>query len=189
VAAVLVCASQSDTLLAHGTEARRVVVLPWPKPHITRVLGANRSELGLNGSKAPEQPVTIAGRSCLFGDLVAFDVDDGYAFDIDEAVDVTVTYAPDRTQPFTIAWDRNGGDGFGMSPPVPPEPGAPLRTATAHLERARFAGLGILNTDLAVATSARPSSAQAQLENLGLVAIAGLALAIARGRRTRCGPR
>jgi hypothetical protein len=148
--ALLVSASHPPTLRAHGTEARRVVVLPWPKDRITRVLGANRSELGLNGSKAPEQLLTVAGKSCIFGDLFAFDIDDRYAFDIDEPVDVTITYAPERTQPFTIAWDKNGGDGFGTSTPVTPEPGAPLRTATARLERARFAGLGILNTDLAV---------------------------------------
>jgi hypothetical protein len=150
IVAALGCASQSATLRAHGTEARRVALLSWPKTHITRVLGTNRSELGLNGSKAPEQMMTIAGKSCVFGDLIAFDVDDRYGFDIDEPVDVTVTYAPDRTQPFTVAWDKNGGDGYGMSSPVTPEAGAPLRTATVRLERARFAGLGILKTDFAV---------------------------------------
>ena len=76
-------------LQAHGTEARRVVSLSWPKDRISRVLAANRSELGLNGSKAPEQTLTVDGRACLFGDLFAFDVDDHYAFDIDEPVDVT----------------------------------------------------------------------------------------------------
>jgi hypothetical protein len=137
-------------LHAHGTEARRVVALSWKKDRITRVLGANRSELGLNGSKAPEQLISVAGRSCLFGDLFAFDIDDQYAFDIDEAVDVTFSYAPERTQPFRVGWDQNGGDGYGLSEAITPEPGATLRQTTVRLERARFAGLGILNTDLAV---------------------------------------
>ena len=137
-------------LRAHGTEARRVVVLKWTRNHITRTLGTNRSELGLNGSKAPEQMLTIGGQSCVFGDLFAFDVDDRYAFDIDEPVDVEVTYAPDRTQPFVVAWDRNGGDGYALSKEIAPEPGAALRKATVRLERARFAGLGILKTDFAV---------------------------------------
>ena len=145
------CASQSANVRAHGTEARRVVILDWKAEHITRVLGANRSELGLNGSKAPEQMVTAGGRPCVFGDLLAFDVDDRYAFDVDEAVDVTVTYAPERTQPFRIAWDKNGGDGFGVSDEIQPESGGALRQATVTLERARLAGLGILNTDMAVA--------------------------------------
>ncbi|MEX2272685.1 MAG: CehA/McbA family metallohydrolase [Vicinamibacterales bacterium] len=137
-------------LKAHGTEARRVVVLSWPKDRITRVLGANRSELGLNGSKAPEQTFTIDGRTCLFGDLFAFDIDDRYAFDIDEDVDVTVTYAPERTQPFRVAWDQSGGQGFAVSDVVTPEPGALLREATIRLPRARFAGFGIEKTDMAV---------------------------------------
>jgi hypothetical protein len=150
VLAGLLGAGQTVGLRAHGTDARRVVVLAWKKDRITRVLGANRSELGLNGSKAPEQMMAIGGQSCLFGDLFAFDVDDRYAFDLDEPVDVTVTYAPERTQPFTVAWDKNGGDGFGISREITPEPGALLRKATVRLERARFAGLGILKTDLAV---------------------------------------
>jgi hypothetical protein len=149
--AAVVSGGHVATLRAHGTEARRVVSLSWKRDHITRVLDANRSELGLNGSKAPAQMMTIGGQSCLFGDLFAFDVDDRYAFDIDEAVDVTVTYAPERTQAFAIAWDRNGGDGYGVSKEISPEAGATLRSSTVRVDRARFAGLGILNTDLAVA--------------------------------------
>jgi hypothetical protein len=145
-----VCAEHTIDLRAHGTEARRVVVLKWDRNHISRVLGTNRSELGLNGSKAPEQMLTIGGQSCIFGDLFAFDIDDRYAFDIDETIDVEVTYAPERTQLFTVAWDKNGGDGYGLSKEIAPEPGATLRKTTVRLERARFAGLGILKTDLAV---------------------------------------
>jgi len=150
LAIALLCAAAGITLSAHGTEARRVVELAWKRDHISRTLAANRSELGLNGSKAPEEQVTIDGRSCIFGDLFVFDVDDGFAFDIDEDVDVTVTYAPDRTRPFSVAWDRNGGDGYGVSKEISPEPGANLRNATVRLDRARFAGLGLLKTDLAI---------------------------------------
>src|SRR5262249_13793836 len=80
------------------------------------------------------------------------------------------TYAPDRTQPFTVAWDRNGGDGYGLSKEIAPEQGAPLRAATVRLDRARFAGLGILKTDLAVGAR-------------GGIALCDLA--IARSRATR----
>jgi hypothetical protein len=144
-------AGGSLPLRAHGTEARRVELLSWTRDRIVRVIGANRSELGLNGSKVATETRTIAGRSCLFGDLFAFDVADHYAFDIDEAVDVTITYAPDFTQPFTVAWDRNGGDGFGRSQEMPSERGMPLRQSTVRMERARLAGLGIMKTDFAVA--------------------------------------
>lgn len=136
---------------AHGTEARRVEILSWTKDHITRVIGANESEMGLNGSKAPTELKTIEGRLCLFGDLFAFDVDDRYAFDIDEPVDVTLTYAPEFTQPFAVAWNQNGGDGYGRSMQMTPERGSTFRQATVRLERARLAGFGIRNTDFVVA--------------------------------------
>jgi hypothetical protein len=141
----------TTALRAHGTEARRVELVSWTRERIVRVVSANRSELGINGSKVPSQIRTIGGRSCLFGDLFAFDVEDGYAFDIDEPVDVTLTYAPEYTQPFTVAWDRNGGDGFGRSNEIQPERGAPFRQTTVRFERARLAGFGILKTDFAVA--------------------------------------
>src|SRR5262245_14657873 len=147
---IAACALSTSEAGAHGTEARRVVDLPWTREHLTRVLGANRSELGLNGSKAPERLVTVNGQACVFGDLFAFDVDDRYAFDIDEPVDVMVTYAPEHTRPFTVAWDRNGGDGFALSKEIAPEPGAALRTTTVRMDRARFAGLGIQHTDFAI---------------------------------------
>jgi hypothetical protein len=150
VIAAALAANVAVDVGAHGTEARRVVALSWTRDHITRVVGANRSELGLNGSKSPEQMMTIGGQSCVFGDLFAFDIDDRYAFDVDEPVDVTITYAPERTQPFTVAWDKNGGEGYGTSAEIAPEPGATLRQASVRLDRARFAGLGILKTDLAV---------------------------------------
>ena len=146
----LVAVRDVPELSAHGTEARRVVALTWPKDRITRVLDVNRSELGVNGSKVATTLKTIGGRSCLYGDLFAFDVDDRYAFDVDESVDVTVVYAPDITQPFTVAWDQNAGNGYGVSELVRPEPGAELRQVTIHMDRARFAGQGILGTDLAV---------------------------------------
>src|SRR6185295_13398532 len=140
----------SILLTAHGRDARYIESVSWKKAHITRVLAASRSELGLSGGKRKVQMKTVDDKSCAVGNLLAFDVDDGYAFDIDEPVDVTVTYAPERTQAFTVAWDKNGGDGYGLSREIAPEPGAALRHVTVRLERARFAGQGILKTDLAV---------------------------------------
>ena len=140
----------SASLAAHGSEARLVRELAWKKPRIARALAVNRSELGLSGSKVPAEVQTIAGQPCVVGPLVALDVDDQFAFDIDEAVDVTLTYATPMTTPFTVAWDRNGGDGYGVSTEITPSPGAGPHTVTLRLDRARFAGQGILKTDLAV---------------------------------------
>jgi hypothetical protein len=140
----------SESIGAHGSEARLVRELAWKRPRIARALAVNRSELGLSGSKVPAEVQTIAGQSCVVGPLIAFDVDDQVAFDIDEAVDVTLTYATPMTTPFTVAWDRNGGDGYGVSTEIAPSAGAGPHTVTLRLDRARFAGQGILKTDLAV---------------------------------------
>jgi hypothetical protein len=138
-------------LNAHGRDARYIENVSWNKDHFTRVFAASRSELGLSGGKRKLQMKTVDDKSCAVANLLAFDVDDGYAFDIDEPVDVTVTYAPElTTMPFAVAWDKNGGDGYGVSTDVKPDPGASTRRVTLRLDRVRFAGQGILKTDLAV---------------------------------------
>ena len=135
---------------AHGSEARYVVELEWTTDNIARTFGVSRSELGIGGRKTPFEIRAIGDRSCVVGPLVALDVDDGFAFDIDEPVDLTVTYAPDLTAPFRVGWNRSGGDGIGRSELIEPEPGATFRQVTLTLDRARFAGQGTKGTDLAI---------------------------------------
>src|SRR5262249_50075518 len=111
--AVAIAASLSVLLGAHGRDARYVDPVAWQKPHIARALAASRSELGLSGSKLRLDTKQVGESRCAVGSLFAVDVDDSYAFDIDEPVDITVTYAPElTTAPFAVAWDRNGGDGY-----------------------------------------------------------------------------
>ena len=138
-------------LRAHGRDARYVDPLPWKRDHFSRALAVSRSELGLSGSKQKVAMKTVDGRSCAVGSLFAFDVDDAYAFDIDEPVTVTVTYAANlTTAPFAVAWDRNGGDGYGISTDIEPDRSVALGRVTLRLDRARLAGQGILKTDIAV---------------------------------------
>src|SRR4051794_7625087 len=151
-ALTLAAAGMIATLGAHGRDARYIDEIAWKKPNFTRVFAANRSELGLSGSKVRVKTETVDGKACIVGSLVAFDVDDEYAFDIDEPVTLSVTYAPAlSTSAFAIAWDKNGGEGYGLSPDMTPEPGAPLRRVEITLERARLAGQGVAQADLAVA--------------------------------------
>jgi hypothetical protein len=150
--ALVVAAAVGETLVvAHGRDARYVQDIAWKKDHFTRVFAASRSELGLSGAKRKLEMKTVGETSCAVANLVALDVDDRYAFDVDEPVDVAVTYAPDlTTTPFAVAWDKNGGDGFGVSTDIKPDAGAPLRRVTLRLDRARLANQGILKSDLAV---------------------------------------
>ena len=138
---------------AHNPEARYVEPMPWHKERFSKVLAMGYSELGLDVDQARAQMKMIGGKACIVGSVVGFDVDDNYAFDIDEPVQLTVTYAPElTTSPFAIVWNKNGGNGQGRIN-VRTEPGETLRTVTVTLERARFAGAGTLGIDLAVGIS------------------------------------
>jgi hypothetical protein len=150
-----VCLALSPLLIdvavvsGHGSEARYVELVPWTKPRIGHTYALSYTELGVGASRAMLNMRTVADRQCAAGATLAFDVDDRYAFDIDETVSVTLTYAPAYSKPFTIYWDANGGEGLGRAA-VDVEPGAPLRTVTVRLERARFAGQGTRAVDLAI---------------------------------------
>lgn len=135
-------------------EARYIEPVPWEKEHITKVIGLGYPELGMEMDVAHSEMRMIDGRNCVVGNMVSFDVDDDYAFDIDEPVGVTLTYAPEHTTAatFQVIWDRNGGDGHGRLT-VDVEPGAGFRSTTVTLDRARLAGLGAQQTDFAIGVS------------------------------------
>ena len=156
---------------AHGSEARYVVELEWTRDNIARTFGVSRSELGIGGRKTPFEIREIGDRSCVVGPLIALDVDNGFAFDIDEPVDLTETYAPELTAPFRVGWNRSGGDGIGRSEPIEPEPGATFRQVTLTLDRARFAGQGTKGTDLAIGGRGGMALCDVELARSGTTAV------------------
>jgi len=132
-------------------DARYSAPLSWKKPQIARAFALGYTDLGVNGRGASEVK-TIDGQSCVVGPTVGFDVQDGYAFDVDEPVDLTLTYVPAQTtaQTLTVMFDKNAGDGRGAIEVKPERTGATAR-AMVRLERARFAGQGAQGTDFAIA--------------------------------------
>ena len=150
LAATVWLAAGDTTVEAHGSEARYVEVAPWERERIPRVLAVSRSELGTPGTRRTMEVVDVEGRSCLVGALFALDVDDDYAFDVDEPVTLTLTYATGLTTPFVVGWDRNGGEGVGVTDEIAPAPGGAFASTTLTLDRARFAGRGVAGTDFAV---------------------------------------
>ena len=139
---------------AHGTEARFVQEVDWPKRRIAHTYGLSYSELGLGAYRNGIEMRTVDGRQCVEGGLIGFDIDDDYGFDVDESVTVTLTYATAFTNPFVVVWDQNGGNSLGRSEEVQPETGGPLRTITLTLDRARLAGQGTRGVDIAVGSRA-----------------------------------
>jgi hypothetical protein len=150
-AAAAIAVLSSIHLDAHGTEARYVELFQWKKPHISRVFGVATAGLGVPSfSRQTVQMRMIENKACLVGNVVAFDVDNEYAFDVDEPVTLTLTYAPQLSTAFVVGWDKSGDTGIGLTAPIEPEPGAALRTVTLTLDRARLAGQGTQGTDIAV---------------------------------------
>lgn len=136
---------------SHGNEARMVEFLNWKKiPNIARVFGANRSHLeGSPSGTVRPQIRMVEGQSCIVGQVIGFDVDDRYAFDIDEPVELSVTYATAYTSPFVIGWDKSGGNGAGAIE-ITPQPGPVFTTAKVTLDRARLAGQATQGADIAL---------------------------------------
>jgi len=150
-----------QTVHAHGSEARYVEILKWDKPNFQQIFASNRSHLeGMpsNWVEATPSIQQIDGKSCLVGQLFGFNVDDKYAFDIDESVKLTLTYATEYTTPFIIGWDKNGGNGAGLID-MAPEKSGKFTTVTLDLERARFAGQATQGADIAMAAKALGSMA------------------------------
>jgi hypothetical protein len=138
---------------AHGTEARYVEIVQWPKENITKIFGTNRTYFeGAEGRTKPIQKTTIDGKSCVVGDIVAFDIDDKLGFDIDETVKLTLTVAAEYTTPFVVGWDMSGGSGQGVTPELTPPTGGGFKDMVVTLDRARFAGQGTQGSDVAIAS-------------------------------------
>ena len=153
LAALLAATSLGAPAVAHNVEARYIQPLPWQLPHFSRIYGMGYAELGHDFDVSHTQMKTIAGRRCAVGNMVAFDVDTAFAYDIDEPVELTVTYAPGSTTgPLMVQWNQNGGVGRGEAR-IKVEPGATFRTATLTLDRARFAKFGTRGVDLAISTA------------------------------------
>ncbi|HEY6125980.1 MAG TPA: CehA/McbA family metallohydrolase [Steroidobacteraceae bacterium] len=156
-AALLGCAaalaSLSGSALGHGNEARYVDIMNWKKDRITKVFVTNESHFDSLKYRAsfPGRVEMVEGESCVISDLVALDVDDKYAFDIDETVSVTLTFATNYTAPFVVGWDKSGGSAQGLTEiDVKPDLAKKFSSVTLKLDRARFAGQGVQGSDLAV---------------------------------------
>jgi hypothetical protein len=148
---VLVAVLGIVVVAADGDDARYSSPLAWKKDRFTRVLALGYTDLGMNG-RGPTEVRSVGGETCLVGPTVGFDVDDRYAFDIDETVQVSISYVPELTtaQALVVLFDKNAGDGRGSVEIVPERAGA-RASATVDLPRARLAGQGAQGVDLAIA--------------------------------------
>jgi len=133
---------------AHGT-----VVIDWPTPHVRRVLSSGYGDSF--GTEAwarrgfPEQ-VEVEGRQCVRGTWFLFDVDDEFAFDIDEPVTLELTFDRQQSAGLFVSWDQNV-----VAENIRridfPATDTRLHTQTIVLDRARFANRGESGSDFTIA--------------------------------------
>ena len=90
----------------HRAEARYIEPLPWKLAHFSRVYAMGYAELGHDLDVSHAEMKNIAGRLCAVGNLVAFEVDSKFAYDIDEPVELALTYSPEFRRP--ARWPCNG---------------------------------------------------------------------------------
>lgn len=130
------------SLRAHAVEPSGIERLPWQTDQIARAYStAWRGRV-----------VEIAGRRCIQGRVLLFDVHDALAYDIDEDVDLTLEVAgvgasrPD----VLLIYEKNGqGPATRQLEFSPPTPGG-TTIAQVRLERARFANDGAADSDFSI---------------------------------------
>ncbi len=151
-AVALLLAWAASQALAH-TNPLGLVEIHWPMPNVGRTLsGGYPDSLGLFAFPRRELPTVheIDGRRCVEASFIALDVDDAFAFDIDETVELELELDSEATGTIMLSYDRSGRS-EAVSEIAPPERAAGRwRREVITLERARFANRGMGGTDIAL---------------------------------------
>lgn len=148
--ALLTMAVYTPLLLAHGTDWTGAHPLDWRTEQIRSVF-----------SSAPytsqeQHPYTdrVDGKSCMTGPFLNIDIDDNYAFDIDETLRLEVEFDLTRSpSQILINYDKNGGLSALPAVTLPTDSDSRWYRHTFVLERARFANRAIRHiatADLAI---------------------------------------
>ena len=134
---------------AHGT-----VEIDWPLPNVSRVLSTGYGDsFGADvwTRRGFPEPVEVDGRQCMEGTNFFFDIDDEFAFDIDETVTVTLLFDRTRSAGFMYGWDQNV-EAENRTDVTFSESEESGYEHTIALPRARFANRGESGTDLMIAS-------------------------------------
>jgi hypothetical protein len=127
--------------------------LEWRKdPNVARV-----SSMGFDfhggdffvSWRAPGRVERVDGRDCLVGGYFFFDVDDRFAFDIDETVTLELEFDRSRTDGFNVSWDH-AVNPAAKSVRFAPQYEKRFGRVTVDLDRARFANRKYERMDFAI---------------------------------------
>lgn len=133
---------------AHGT-----VVVDWQAANISRVLSSGYGDsFGTEAwaRKGFPESVEVEGRQCINGTYFLFDVDDAFAFDIDEPVTIEFQFERSRSAGFSISYDQNVVAENILEIEFP-ESDQVWHSHSVTLDRARFANRGESGSDFTIA--------------------------------------
>ena len=133
---------------AHGT-----VTVDWNASNISRVLSSGYGDsFGTEAwaRRGFPEVVTVDGRQCIDGTYFLFDVDDDYAFDIDEPVRIGILVDRTSSAGFQISYDQNGV-AENIRAVAFPDSGSRWHRHEITLDRARFANRGESGADFTIA--------------------------------------
>lgn len=127
--------------------------LDWhPDAHIARTVSMNIDFQGGDWFVAWRRQGHVEkrdGRSCLVGPYFYFDVDDKFAFDIDETVTLELLFDRSATDGFNVSYDQAVNPTFKQIRFAPEQNGR-WQKVVVQLERARFANRKTDKTDFAI---------------------------------------
>ena len=137
----------------HGDDPLGVKTLPWKADNIKRTIGYYLDDhAGLVEAFGTTSRVTErASRQCLTGAIFGFDVDDKFAFDIDEPVTLELVFDRTDTDGFMVSYDH-ASDPFPYQDFDLPDGDGRWVTMEVVLDRARFVGRGYEGTDFVIAS-------------------------------------
>lgn len=114
--------------------------------------------------------VKIDDRVALSAPQLAFDIDDHFAFDIDETVILRLSVDTQTTRDLWYGYDRNGQVATSTHIALDYDPSHRWRTINIELKRARFANRGYKGTDLVLASNGRGwSTAHLVIDDISIV--------------------
>jgi hypothetical protein len=128
----------SSTVLAHDSRSLGKT-LEWRNEHIDKVVTWTD----------PGRRVSVQGRDCIAGRALNFDIDDNFAFDLDETVWIDVDfYSPEPDTELTVNYNDYRARHFFIKEAstktihLIPVKGRQWHRESIALERARFANIG-----------------------------------------------
>ena len=150
IAALLltICGRAHDFSGAHGT-----IVIDWSAPNVSRVLASGYGDsFGTEAwaRKGLPELVDVDGRRCVDATYLVFDVDDRFAFDIDETVTIEFLFDRRRSAGFLFSYDQNV-EAENLQEVAFAESDQDWHRHTLTLERARFANRGESGADFTIA--------------------------------------